>query len=231
MIFNRPRRIAKKTPLSNLAVGDSVFVNVGGVKTEFFVVHQGRPSSLYDISCNGTWLLMKDVYETRKWHNSAINKYESSDIHVYLNATFLGLFDSGIRNIIKQVKIPYHKNGGPNGNDQSGANGLSCKVFLLSGYEVGYTTNDSTYLPQDGAKLDFFILGDAGGTKRIAYLNGSATSWWLRSPNFSNGFRVWYIYANRGVMDYLNAIGSSGVRPALILPSDAKVDADHNIIG
>ena len=48
--------------ISTLAVGSSVYLNVGGVRKEFLVVHQGKPSSLYDSSCNGTWLLMKDIY-------------------------------------------------------------------------------------------------------------------------------------------------------------------------
>jgi len=129
--------------ISSLAVGSSVYLNVGGVRKEFLVVHQGKPSSMYDESCNGTWLLMKDIYENRKWHSSNVNKYESSDIHAYLNSTFLGLFDSNIRDAIKQVKIPYRKNGGSGGTDQSGANGLLCKIFLLSGYEVGFTTSTS----------------------------------------------------------------------------------------
>lgn len=42
--------------ISTLAVGSSVYLNVGGVRKEFLVVHQGLPSSMYDASCNGTWL-------------------------------------------------------------------------------------------------------------------------------------------------------------------------------
>lgn len=101
--------------ISTLAVGSSVHLNVGGVRTEFLVVHQGKPSSIYDDSCNGTWLLMKDIYENRVWQSGNINKYESSDIHTYLNGTFLNLFDSNIKDAIKQVKIPYRKNGGSYG--------------------------------------------------------------------------------------------------------------------
>lgn len=51
---------------SSLAVGSSVYCNVNGTKTEFIIVHQSKPSSLYDDSCNGTWLLMKDIYEDRQ---------------------------------------------------------------------------------------------------------------------------------------------------------------------
>ena len=164
--------------LSTKAVGSTVKLKVNGTAKEFIVVHQGKPSSLYDDSCNGTWLLMKDIYENRVWQSGNINKYESSDIHTYLNNTFLNLFESNIRDAIKQVKIPYRKNGGSGGTDQSGANGLSAKIFLLSGYEVGWTTSDYSYFPVDGAKLSYFEsgTGTSANNKRIAYLNGSAAS-------------------------------------------------------
>ena len=50
--------------LSTKAVGSTVKLKVNGTAREFLVVHQGKPSSLYDESCNGTWLLMKDCYES-----------------------------------------------------------------------------------------------------------------------------------------------------------------------
>ena len=118
--------------LSTKAVGSTVKLKVNGTAKEFIVVHQGKPSSLYDNSCDGTWLLMKDIYENRQWHSSNVNNLENSTIHSYLNGTFLNLFESNIRDAIKQVKLPYRKNGGSGGSDQSGANGLLCKIFLLS---------------------------------------------------------------------------------------------------
>lgn len=51
--------------LSSKAVGSIVKLKVGGVAKNFIVVHQGRPSSVYDTSCDGTWLLMEDCYENR----------------------------------------------------------------------------------------------------------------------------------------------------------------------
>ena len=106
--------------LSTKAVGSTVKLKVNGTAKEFIVVHQGKPSSLYDNSCDGTWLLMKDIYENRQWHSSNVNNLENSTIHSYLNGTFLNLFESNIRDAIKQVKLPYRKNGGSGGSDQSG---------------------------------------------------------------------------------------------------------------
>ena len=216
--------------LSTKAVGSTVKLKVNGTAKEFIVVHQGKPSSLYDDSCNGTWLLMKDIYENRVWQSGNINKYESSDIHTYLNNTFLNLFESYIRDAIKQVKIPYRKNGGSGGTDQSGANGLSAKIFLLSGYEVGWTTSDYSYFPVDGAKLSYFEsgTGTSANNKRIANLNGSAAYWWLRSPGTSNTNSVWRVYSSG---DYYgdSASSSYGIRPALILPSTLLVSDDGTV--
>ena len=75
----------------------------------------------------------------------------------------------------------------------SGANGLSAKVFLLSNIEMGGQT-DWSYMPHDGAKLAYFEYGtgSSANNKRIAYLNGTATSWWSRSPYASNSTSAWF---------------------------------------
>ena len=216
--------------LSTKAVGSTVKLKVNGTAKEFIVVHQGKPSSLYDNSCDGTWLLMKDIYENRQWHSSNVNNLENSTIHSYLNGTFLNLFESNIRDAIKQVKLPYRKNGGSGGSDQSGANGLLCKVFLLSGYEIGFTTSDNSYFPVDGAKLSYFEAGTGSSAlnKRIAYLNGSAAYWWLRSPYTGYTDGVWFVLTN-GNYGYYYASDSFGIRPALILPSTLLVSDDGTV--
>lgn len=216
-----------KTTIGTLAVGKTITLNVSGAPKEFIVVHQGKPSSLYDDSCSGTWLLMKDIYENRVWQSGNINKYESSDIHAYLNSTFLNLFGSNIKDSVKQVNIPYRKNGGPGGTDQSGANGLPTKIFLLSGYEVGWTTSDNSDLPVDGAMLDYFTASSGGNSKRIANFNGSASRWWLRSPYIKDTNNVWTVYPN-GSLDVRGASSPNGIRPALILPSTFAIYIDSS---
>jgi hypothetical protein len=214
--------------IGTLAVGSSVYLNVGGVRKEFLVVHQGKPSSIYDDSCNGTWLLMKDIYENRKWHSSNVNKYETSDINTYLNGPFFNLFDSNIKDAIKQVKLPYRKGGGSGGTDQTGENGLQCKIFLLSAYELGWTqSNYNSKVPIDGEKLDYFVAGSDGNTKRIANYNGAAKDWWMRSP--TDSANLVYSTISNGYMGYYNASTQLGIRPALVLPSDALVDDSGNV--
>ena len=224
-MFLRRGPAPHRTRMSDLEIGRSIKLNLNGTPWDWLVVHQGLPSSIYDASCDGTWLLMNDIYEKRVWDSGKINKYESSDIHAYLNNTFLNLFDSNIKDAIKQVKIPYRKNGGSGGTDQSGANGLSAKIFLLSGYEVGWTTSDSSYFPVDGEKLDYFTASSGGNSKRIANFNGSSDYWWLRSPLAVNTNYVWRVDSGGG---YRNSYASNsfGIRPAIILPSDMLVTDD-----
>lgn len=210
--------------ISTLAVGSSVYLNVGGVRKEFLVVHQGKPSSLYDASCDGTWLLMKDCYEMRQWNSNSELLYENSSIHSYLNSTFLNLFDANIRDAIKQVKIPYLK-GGKGGSVQSGANGLSCKVFLLSGYELNFRN----IFPADGAGLDGFAESIINNSAYLATYNGTLTKWWLRSISI-----LQYIDAAGLVSGYSydsdSVTKSYGIRPCIILPSNALVDDSGNVV-
>ena len=217
-----------KTTIGTVAVGKTITLNVSGTPKEFIVVHQGKPSSLYDDSCNGTWLLMKDIYENRAWHSSNSNSYKASTIHSYLNGTFLGLLDSNTQKAVKQVKIPY-VNGTGGSAVASGANGLPAKIFLLSGYEVGWTTSDNQNFPQDGAKLSYFEsgTGTSANNKRIANLNGSAAYWWLRSPLTDGASYVWRV-SSSGDYGGLNASVSYGIRPALILPSTFAVYTDSS---
>lgn len=222
------------TPLSDIPVGGSVFLNVDGVPKEFLVVHRGNPdSSLYDDSCDGTWLLMKDVYEERIWH-SKYNDYENSDTHTYLNGTFLGLFDSDIQSAIKQVKLPYRKGSGSGKTVTSGVNGLAAKIFLLSYLEVGWTNLNNANCSSDGACLSYFSGCDTIDSKRIAYLSDVATRWWLRSPTCDSDRDPVYVLLVDTDGDWSDGKCSTklyGIRPALILPHDALVDDAGVVIG
>jgi len=210
---------------SSLAVGSTVKLMENGAAVEYLVVNQGIPenSNLYDASCDGTWLLRKDIHSNRQWDPSYVNKYESSAINTWLNGEFFNTLGSAEQAAIKQVKIPYRKNGGSGGSDQSGANGLSCKVFLLSCYELGWTTSNSSMYPVDGAKLDYFIAGSAGKSLRIAHLNGTVNVWWTRSPYASGTSNAWFIQTD-GNSNSSGASSSYGIRPALVLPKTALFD-------
>ena len=214
--------------LSSKAIGSTIKLKVNGSAKDFIVVHQGKPSSVYDDSCNGTWLLMKDIYESRQWHSSNTNDYANSTIHSYLNSTFLNLFESNIKNAIKQVKLPYRKGSGTSTTVTSGSNGLSAKIFLLSATETSFSF--SSMPSGEGAELAYFkgCADNSSDSKRVAYLNGSATVWWLRSPCCSAFHGALCVGFNGDWVRY-SCSGSCGIRPALILPSTLLVSDDGTV--
>ena len=209
------------TRLGDMAVGSTVKIKVNGTVKDFIIVHQGKPSSIYDDSCDGTWVLLKDVYTTRTF-GSRNNSYKDSSIHSYLNSTFYDLIDSDIRAVIKQVKIPYWYGTGRDGSLATGSNGLSTKVFLLSCYEIG--ARNGYGIPNDGAELDYFKSGD-----RVAYGSGGATAWWQRSSQTGNTYNVWFVNS-AGSSNVTNYSSPTGVRPAFVLPSLLVVFNDGTVI-
>jgi hypothetical protein len=214
-VDNIARRFFCGPPIGELPVGTSVWTSVNGVLKEFIIVNQGIPSNstLYDASCDGTWLLMKDIYENRQIHSANNSYYNTSDIHAYLNGTFLGLLDIDI----KQVKIPYGTGGT---NVASGSNGLSTKIFLLSCCEVGFTSDTDLTVPVEGAAVSYFSGSGNTNANRVAYLNGTATHWWLRSPRTdTTNTHAFYVYQN-GARNNNNLTLSRGIRPAFVVESD-----------
>ena len=208
--------------LGNAQVGSTIQINENGSPVDYIVVHRGNPDpSMYDASCDGIWVLRKDIHSNRA-HHSSHNIYSQSNIHNWMNLEFLPTLDTSIQSAIAQVKIPYVDGYGNSGNLKTGADGLSTKVFLLSGCEIGFSLSSySTTLVGDGSKLDYFSESD--NNTRIAYLNGSAAAWWCRTPNkasTSNYFNV----TTTGAANYnVSNANTIGARPAFILPSSLSL--------
>lgn len=209
---------------SELAVGSSVYLMENGVPVEYLVVNQGIPggSSLYDDSCDGLWLLRKDIYSERSWGSGG--NYNESTIHTYLNNTFFNLFGADTKNIIKTVKIPYYlvSDDAPT----SGSDGLPTSVFLLGAYEVGLTGSTYTPTPEDGACLEYFDGTDSTDSRRIANYSGKASNWWLRSNSTTSSPWVAQVSATGGKNGANGSANTAGVRPALILPNTALFDEE-----
>lgn len=213
-------------PASTLPVGASVYAKESGTPAEFIVVHQGNPdASIYDTSCDGTWLMRKDLYNGQAWSTSGNNRWQLATLQQWLRDTYVNYLD--VSSIIKSVKIPHGLGLGTN-TVYTGADGLDSKVFLLSGYEVG--TGGVNYLPKDGAKLDWFNASTGTSTQRIAYLSGNAIPWWLRTPYADSSSTVWFVGSNSGSCS-TNSVGNGyGVRPCFIIPSNTEVDEFGNIV-
>ena len=209
--------------LGTKAVGSTIKLNLNGSPREFLIMHQGNPSTrMYDASCNGTWVRMKEAYENRKW-DSSNSDYANSDVDAWLNGTFLNMLDPDIREQgVKQVKIPYRPGSGTGTNVNTGANGLSCKAFLLSIREMGLSP---AYSPNDGVTLAYY----SGGGTKVINLNGSPARAWSRSPNLNlNGSFVCTVEAD-GDANLWYYYNSCAVAPALILDSELSVSDDGTL--
>lgn len=252
MVGGTVRNISFSTPISTLAVGSSVFMNVNGARTEFLVVHQGLPSGYwywgdenysYDSSCNGTWLLMKDVYPSGSiydLYSHYYHDYRTSKIHSYLNDTFFYLLDSNIQSIVKQVKLPVEY-----------GNTLETKIFLPSAYEFGIYEDEGSdgnpFPPISGRKLDYFLQdgyypqsNTKADEKRKCYNNGTLavyptrTTWEYYSEEDDYTYYQYWCVSKTG--SFTRRYSNYGTeytetpRPAMILPSDTIVDGNFNVI-
>lgn len=215
--------------LSDYAIGESVFLTINGVDTEFIVINQGKPSNsaLYDDSCQNTWLMMKDLYAGMPWNSSLDNAYGNSSVHAYLNGDFLSLFDAKAQSLMQLVKLPYVNGNGVEGAIATGNNGLATKVFLPSGYEIGWTQSNQKNLPIDGACTSYFNGFSHFDTRRTAYLDGIAKSWWLRTPDRKSKFNVHMVPTESDESVVLKATNNSS---STLSVADRQTNDEKNVV-
>ena len=211
--------------LGNVAVGTIVKLKENGSPVDYIVVQQGKPGDLYDDSCDGTWLLRKDIYAKNAW-GTINNYYTSATININYLPGLISLYDQGVQNSIKTIKIPYSP--GNYASVKVGEDGFQCQLFLLSGSEVGLISG--TAIPGDGSKLDYFESGTATSAekKRIAYLNGVASDWWSRSPLLNSNRNI-IAFQSTGVWMSPYYGADYGVRQTMILPVDMFVSNDDMV--
>ena len=225
--------------LSNVSVGDEVNLPYNGVMVPHIVVQIGNPDAeMYDASCDGVWLLRKDCVAQGQWNSSGVNTLDGSTIMTTMQG-YVANYDSTVQASIQTVKIPYHIG---DGNDAINilSNGLQCKIFPLSAYEVGFLQSDSSGIPIDGAKLNYFELGKAStsNNKRIANYNDAPFSWWLRSSSIgvdstnANKTHAWSV-STKGTNAGYSCTYSYGYRPCFIMPTTFTatylVDKEGNV--
>lgn len=210
------------TAAKNLAVGDSFYipVKIGGTRSEypFVVVHKGKPSSLYDDSCTGIWIMSANLFPITATFDTA--DYSTSQVATKMETIFQVL-DSSIRDWTKAVKIPYtHYVSGTGEVVESGENGFACNAFPLAVDEMGFTTISAAH---DGTKLDYFETVTNTQPQAIGTLNGEATPWYTRTAHMTaGGTMVGYrITISGGCVG--NANTAFHLRPALIIDENYPI--------
>lgn len=212
--------------LGAVVVGTVVKINENGSPVNYLVVHQGLPSSMYDASCDGTWVLRRDIYKNAVWDAENSNVLPGADIFTTMSG-MLSLYDSFIQSAIKTVKIPYCI-GGNSPTVKNGADGLQCKIFPLSGYEVGFTKSTNGFFPEDGSVLSYFKGMSDVDPKRTAKIENVNGRWLLRSSTFANYGGVWAVETTGGSR-VVDSSASNGIRNAFILPDDLYVEDDGTV--
>lgn len=219
------------TPTTTSNVGNSVYMNVNEVSTEFIIVHVGNPdTSKYDSSCNGTWVMQKDLTANTYQFSNNQATYVGGALDNYLNNTYLKLLDTSVQNAIINAKIPYDSE---KASDDILTNGLSRKIFSPSFYELREGMWD--YFPKQSSS-QFIVSG------LIAYSNGTAQPYWTRTMySNSNGvvtddedgyYTAFSVGSNGSLYNgVVSMVGNSmRARPTFILPLGVCIDENNNIV-
>ena len=220
--------ISTGTSAGDIDVGAAVKINENGQPVDYLIVHQGLPSDIYDASCEGTWVLRKDILENIAWGTRNPPNYNWGDTssYQYLNSdNFINIYEKNVIESIKQVKIPYQVGDiGTGLSVRFGEDGLPAKIFWLSGTELGFSGGDS--IDGEGAKLEYFKNApETGGSEsRIAFFNGQPSDYYTRSPannTFWVGSNSCHITTGGDISSYYND-NLYGNRPCIILHYDFK---------
>ena len=103
--------------------------------------------------------------------NTNVNGWRGSTMRTSTMATLLNQLSSDLKSVLKFVNKVTSK-----GNNQSGLETTSDKLFLLSEIEVFGATQYS--YAGEGKQYEYYTAGNS----TIKKVNGSANAWWERSP-------------------------------------------------
>lgn len=131
--------------------------------------------------------------------NTNVNGWRGSTMRTSTMATLLNQLSSDLKSVLKFVNKVTSK-----GNNQSGLETTSDKLFLLSEIEVFGATQYS--YAGEGKQYEYYTAGNS----TIKKVNGSAGSWWERSPYSGDTYSFCYVYSS-GNAGGDSASGSRGV--------------------
>ena len=115
-------------------------------------------------------------------------------------STYKSQLPAALRNVIKTVK----KKSGTGGGSSSGTQQTNDDLFLLSEIEIFGTTTYS--VAGEGTQYEWYKAGNS----RIKKVNGSANSWWERSPYSGDTDNFCRVYSS-GTASIDTANDSAGV--------------------
>ena len=127
-----------------------------------------------------------------------LNGLEGSTVNI------LSTLPADLQEVLEEVQIKSANGGSTN---YTGITESANKLFLLSMAEV-FSTTTAQYL-EEGSRWQYYAQNDTNSA-RIKYRSGSASTWWLRSPDASSTNSFNYVY-NYGSNNSSNAYNNNGV--------------------
>ena len=145
---------------------------------------------------------LHDCYgEAKNMNSSDTNEggWTSCDMRRTHLPAILALMPTEVQNGIREVNKLTSA-----GNQSVTINTTADKLFLLSEIEIFGSASFSK--SGEGTQYDYYKAGNS----KVKKFNGSAETWWDRSPHGSNSTRFCYVYSN-GAAVYTNASDAIGV--------------------
>ena len=195
-------------PLSTITPGAILYLNESGSPVPFYIAKHDYESGLN--GAGRTLVVRKDCYDKRSF-SDRINAYANSLLDSWLCNTYLKLLDADTQVAIGTTKFYYTP-----GHGNNTVTTLQRAVFQLSLTELGKT---AYYANTEGSALPI------ANTLQIAYLNGSASPQWTRTPYVYDQVIACSISSN-GNAGHSTCGQWLGSRPAFTLPATTAVTAN-----
>ena len=171
-----------------------------------------------------TLLLRKETLDEAKAYSDYISYYKDSIIDKYLNNEFYELLGNIEKQTISESDIIITKRDVIGIEEYNKCiEKIRRKIFLLSVTEIGY--KDLSTAMKEGKPLKYFNNPE----NRIAYKNGKAISYWLRTRDtFSDS--TFFAMTYNGKLGAANAYDESDLRPAFCVDNNLKVKKSEGIV-
>ena len=189
-------------------VGDEKTVTLTTGETITLVIMGFNHDDLTSGGKAGITFGMKDLLSTTyKMNASDTNAggWDQSQMRTSTMATLLSQLPSDLRNVIKAVNKKATA-----GSQSTTITTSSDKLWLFSEVEIDNTTTSG--YASEGTQYEYWKTVKDGTVQanRVKYKNGSASSWWLRSPYTGNSTYFRYISTN-GLVPSYTASSANGV--------------------
>lgn len=201
---------ARKTLLASVPPGTEFVLFENGIRVPFIKLageYSGTGRSL---------VVRKHIYMMDTLTTSDQRSYYTNcktDLWLNNDSTgYLSMLDEQTKAAITEVSINVNV-----GNSNASVNTLQRRAFLLSMTELNIGRADGVV---EGLAVQYFNSNE----RRIAQYNGSATEYWMRTPNFMGNTESRLITTTGSSISNTSYNYIAGIRPAFTLPSDFEID-------